>query len=196
MFYLVLSTFIIIRTLRQRASQVPINVDGDSIRPNSRRSSINHQSDVARDNAIHRLTYRLIGYVVITSVSYTIPGIGFAVLDVPGFVYPRYTLLLLNAFGIINGLEGVLNGICSMFDPAMIIVYRQAYRDFGAWLSLREDKPSTLILGLMKYEGGSSRRSSVRSNSMSVKKSNSSATPRILATTPLKPVSGLESADQ
>jgi len=146
-FYLIPATIIIIRHLRKSASEIDHNVDGES-----GQKSNNHANVAARDTAIRRLTYRLIGYVVITSVSYTIPGIGFCILDMPGYESPRYLNRFINALQIINGSEGILNGLCGFFDPAMVIVYRLCRRDLCEWLLVRGDRPSLLLVRLLRYE--------------------------------------------
>jgi len=190
-FYLIPATVIIIRHLRKAASEIHINVDGES----ARSRSINHANDAARDTAIQRLTYRLIGYVVITSVSYTIPGIGFCILDVPGYEYPRYLNRFINALEIINGSEGVLNGLCGFFDPAMVVVYRLCRRDLCEWLLIRGDRTSLLLVRLLRYKSPISRQSSISATSDSNRrKSIAPSLPggggggRLVGTSMLKPV--------
>lgn len=163
-----------------------MNVDGES----ARSRNTNNPHDAARDTAMQRLTYRLIGYVVITSVSYTIPGIGFCILDSPGYEYPRFLNRFINALQIINGSEGILNGLCGFFDPAMVIVYRLCRRDLCERLLVRGDRPSLLLVRLLRYEKPAPRQSGATSSDRG--KSASPSLPgngRIVNTSSLKPVS-------
>jgi len=147
MVYMVPATFRLVVHLR-RTTQDLTHVDGDSDA-----HSLKTSATAERDATIHRLCYRLIGYVVITLVTYTIPGIGYTILNSPLYFYPRDLNLIINGFSIINYLEGALNGICYFFDPAMVNVYKIALRDLVEWLSKRSDRPSVFLYQMLENFG-------------------------------------------
>jgi len=135
-------------------------MDGDSNKDShiSTNTSTNAK-DTRRDTAIDRLTYRLAGYVVIQLITYTIPGICSCILDSPDYIYTEsFQFRLLDSLAVINGLEGALNGICSLFDPAMLVVHRLSKSDFCRWLAGRDDQVSQMLLSVLHTEQQERRR--------------------------------------
>jgi len=111
-------------------------------------------------------------------------------LDMPGYESPRYLNRFINALQIINGSEGILNGLCGFFDPAMVIVYRLCRRDLCEWLLVRGDRPSLLLVRLLRYEKLAPRHSGVTSSDRGKIASPSlPANGRIVHTSSLTPVS-------
>jgi len=129
-------------------------MDGDSNKDNHNSTNTSTDAkDTRRDTAIDRLTYRLVGYVVIQLITYTIPGICLCIMDSPNYICTvDGSSRLLDSIVVINGLEGAFNGICSLFDPAMLVVYRLAKSDFCGWLAGRDDKVSQMLFTLLHAE--------------------------------------------